>query len=277
VANPLPPLVSADWLAEHQNAVTLCDVRWYLDGRSGRAAYLEGHLPGAVWIDLDTVLASPPSAGAGRHPLPSPEAFAAGLGAAGVADDALVVGYDDLGGMAAGRLVWLLRTLGRPAALLDGGLAAWPGPLDSGEAGRAAVERRVSPWPASAFATATETAAAAAGMAAVVIDARAPERYRGEVEPLDARAGHIPGAANAPFAANLAEGHFLPPSELRQRFADLGIDGTTEVIAYCGSGVSACHNLLALEAAGFDPGRARLYPGSWSQWAADPTRPAASG
>jgi thiosulfate/3-mercaptopyruvate sulfurtransferase len=277
MANPLPPLVSADWLAEHLDAVTLCDVRWYLDGRSGHAEYLEGHLPGAVWIDLDAVLASPPSAESGRHPLPTPEAFAAGLGAAGVADDALVVGYDDLGGMAAGRLVWLLRTLGRPAALLDGGLAAWRGPLERDEASRAAVERRANPWPTAAFASAEEAAAAAAGTAAVVIDARAPERYRGEVEPLDARAGHIPGAANAPFAANLAEGRFLPPSELRQRFADLGIDDTTEVIAYCGSGVSACHNLLALEAAGLDPGRARLYPGSWSQWAADPTRPAATG
>lgn len=274
----IAPIVSPDWLAAQRSEdIVICDVRWYLDGRWGHDAYLAGHLPGAVWVDLDTVLAGPPGPAAGRHPLPSPESFAAGLAAVGVADDSVVVAYDDLGGMAAGRLVWLLRIAGRDAALLDGGLQGWGGSLEVGPRERPAATFTASPWPAAAFATADETGAAAADGSALVIDARAPERYRGEVEPIDARPGHIPGAANAPFAANLADGRFLGPAELRKRFEMLGVDDRTEVIAYCGSGVSACHNLLALEAAGFDPAKARLYPGSWSQWAADPARPTASG
>ncbi len=280
----IAPLVSPDWLAARlavdtppAKSTVICDVRWYLDGRSGHDGYLAGHLPGAVWVDLDTVLASPPGPAVGRHPLPSPEAFAAGLAAIGVGDDTVVVAYDDLGGMAAGRLVWLLRILGRDAALLDGGLQGWSEPLEVGPRSLPAATFTVTPWPVAVFATADETGAAAATGSALVIDARAPERYRGEVEPIDARPGHIPGAANAPFAANLADGRFLDPAELRKRFETLGVDDDTEVITYCGSGVSACHNLLALEAAGFDPARARLYPGSWSQWAADPTRPTATG
>ena len=194
--------------------------------------------------------------------------------------------YDDQGGMAAGRLVWMLRALGQPAALLDGGLAAWSavsgGQLERGDEVRPATVVPVRPWPAELLASADTTGRAAATGAAVVLDARAPERYRGEVEPIDARPGHVPGARNAPFAANLdpATGRFRPAEELRLAFEATGVtfgaDGA-EVIVYCGSGVSACHDLLALEAAGLPPGRARLYPGSWSQWAADPARPAALG
>ncbi|MPY95026.1 MAG: sulfurtransferase [Acidimicrobiia bacterium] len=270
------PLIHAARLAAHEGEVRVCDVRWYLDGRSGRDAYRAGHLPGAVWVDLDATLAGPPSPEAGRHPLPAPSVFAAGLGAAGVGDGTPVVAYDDLGGMVAGRLVWLLRAIGHEAALLDGGLQAWPGALETGEVAVAPERFTPRPWPERLLADADEVAGAAAASGhAVVLDARAAERYRGEVEPVDPRAGHIPGARNAPFADNLgADGQFLHHSALRQRFESLGVGEDTDVIVYCGSGVSACHDLLALEWAGYAQGQVRLYPGSWSQWSADATRPA---
>lgn len=264
----IPPVVDVSWLAEHPDAV-VADVRWYLDGRSGRAAYDGGHLPGAVWIDLNSVLAGPPTAEDGRHPLPTPEDFAAGLRAAGVSDHTPVVAYDDAGGMAAGRLVWLLRMLGHDAALLDGGLAAFVGELDLTPADPEPGTFTARAWPAAGLADIDEAASGE-----VVIDARAPERYRGETEPIDARAGHIPGARSAFFAENLAaDGCFRSPAELRDRFAALGITDATDLISYCGSGVTACHNLIAAEYAGL--GRGRLYPGSWSAYAAT-DRPAAT-
>ena len=269
------PLVSAQWLARHnddpENRVALIDVRWYPDGRSGREAYDGGHLPGAVWMDLDEALAEPPSAAEGRHPLPSPDRFAAGMARAGISDATRVVAYDDSGGMAAGRLVWLLRALGHPAALLDGGLQAWTGPLETDPATAVAADFTARSWPADRFALLDEVS-----NVPVLLDARAPERFRGDVEPLDPRAGHIPGAANAPWPANLdPDGRYHPASTLRARLAAVGARAGQDVVVYCGSGVTACHTLLALEAAGIDG--ARLYPGSWSQWCADPERPAAVG
>lgn len=293
----LGPLAGPAWLAEHRGEVVVCDVRWYLDGRSGLSAYRAGHLPGAVFVDLDRYLAGPPSPAAGRHPLPDPVVFAAGMTEAGVGDGDIVIAYDDQGGMAAGRLVWLLRVLGHQAALLDGGLGAWTGPLETGSAGpleegtpggtaaaataapRAAPPRRRTaaaftprPWPADALAGADEVMDVP-----VLVDARAPERYRGEVEPIDPKPGHIPGAVNIPFAGNLAApgGPFLGALELRRRYEAAGVRRGADVVVYCGSGVSACHDLLAIEAAGL--GRGRLYPGSWSQWCADPARPVATG
>ncbi|MDP6976424.1 MAG: sulfurtransferase [Acidimicrobiales bacterium] len=268
---PLGPIVDAGDLGRLD--AVLCDVRWYLDGRSGRGAYEAGHLPGAVFVDLDRDLTAPPSTTQGRHPLPTAEAFAAALGALGVGPDDAVVAYDDSGGMSAGRLVWMLRVLGQPAALLDGGIGAWDGPLEAGSATRPPVECPVRPWPDGAFAGIEEVAAAAAG--GIVLDARAPERYRGEVEPVDPRAGHVPGARNAPFAANLGDGgRFRSPDDLRAHYEELGVGEAAGVVAYCGSGVSACHDLLAMEHAGL--GRGRLYVGSWSQWSAT-GRPAATG
>ena len=233
-----PPIVGPDWLAEHYDQVTVADVRWYLDGRSGYDAYLVQHLPGAIFVDLDRYLSGPPSANAGRHPLPTPAVFAAGLSSLGIDDGAPVVGYDDDGGRTAARLVWLLRATGHAASLLDGGAGAWPGPFESAHEGEQSTSQRSSvqggvfpasrspaspwparPWPASRLATSEEVASAT-----VVLDARAPERYRGEVEPIDARPGHIPGARNAPTAGNLdGHGRFKPREELRAWYEGLGV------------------------------------------------------
>lgn len=259
------PLVDAGWLAQalaSPEPPALFDVRWYLDGRSGRAAYEAGHIPGAVFVDLETDLAGPPGTG-GRHPLPDPAAFAAAMGRSGVGRDTTVVAYDDAGGTVAARLWWMLRATGHEAAVLDGGLAAWTGPLDAGTVEPGPVEFEVRPWPVEAVASIDEVA----GGGAVLVDARAPERFRGEVEPIDPRAGHIPGAANLPAASLLGgDGRFLRGDELRARLAAASIVDGAHVIAYCGSGVTACHVLLAMEVVGRSPGR--LYPGSWSQWSA---------
>jgi thiosulfate/3-mercaptopyruvate sulfurtransferase len=265
-------------LADHLDDVVVADVRWYLDGRSGRAAFEAGHAPTAIYVDLDSDLAADPGGTRGRHPLPSPAAFASTLGRLGIGADTPVVAYDDSGGGSAGRLVWMLRTIGHPAALLDGGLKAWEGPLETGPgrtpspAARPAVD-----WPASATVGVDEVARAASAGDAVVLDARSAERFRGETEPVDSRAGHIPGAGNAPWQGNLdpETGRFLEPAALRARFAELGVTDGHAVIAYCGSGVAACANLVALEAAGLPGGR--LYVASWSGWSADPDRPVATG
>jgi thiosulfate/3-mercaptopyruvate sulfurtransferase len=268
----LPPAVDVSWLRAHRGEVVLADVRWYLDGRSGRAAYDAGHLPGAVFVDLDRTLAAHAGPGTGRHPLPEPEVFAAGMAALGIGDDDPVVAYDDAGGVVAARLVWLLRVTGHDAALLDGGTAAWDGPLEQAVPERAPAVFTPRPWPADRLAGVDDVL----DPAAVVLDARDPERYRGEREPVDPRAGHVPGAVNVPARANLgADGRFRPVEQLRSTFAAAGVTPDSDVIAYCGSGVTACHDLLALELAGLPPGR--LHPGSWSQYSADPDRPIAVG
>lgn len=270
----LDPIVSQDWLSNalEQPNLVVCDVRYYLDGRSGPDAFESGHLPGARYIDMDTVLASPGGPVIGRHPMPTPETFARGMGAAGVGNEAEVVVCDDVGGQVAGRLVWMLRILGQSAGLLDGGVKAWNGPLETGPFDPEPVERDSLPWPSEAMVDA-DGVVAAVDAGRVVADSRAGERYRGETEPVDPRAGHIPGAINLPFAGNLdADGRFLPVEELRARFEEAGLDGDS--VVYCGSGVSACNNLLAIEAAGL--GRPQLYVGSWSGWSTDPDRPAAT-
>jgi thiosulfate/3-mercaptopyruvate sulfurtransferase len=265
------PLVSGQWLAEHLDDVRVIDVRWYLDGRSGRAAYESAHIPGAVWLDIDSDLAAPASASAGRHPLPSPEHFAAALGRVGVADGQPVVAYDDAGGSVAARLWWMLRVLDEPVSVLDGGLAAWPRELTTAVPQPDAVERTVRPWPRTRFVEADEVATTDA----VVLDARTAERFAHGDPAIDPRPGHIPGARSAPWAGNLdaGTGRFLEAETLHTRFAELGVVDRP-VIAYCGSGVTSCHDLLALELAGAED--TALYAGSWSQWGADPSRPAES-
>lgn len=274
-----PPIVDEAWVLAAQAAAdgagpVLADVRRYFDGRDGRAGFEERHIAGAVWVDLERDLADlDQPASAGRHPLPTPEAFARAMGALGIGDDTAVVAYDDTGGMTAGRMVVMLRALGRRAALLDGGLAGWTGPTERGPA-RTPAPRRFTPrpWPARLLVTADEIGRAAA-TGGIVLDARSAERFRGQPSPLDTRPGHIPGARSAPWGAVLdpATGRFRSPGELVRHFQALGVESAGDVIASCGSGVSACANLLAMEHAGL--GEARLFVPSWSGWSADPDRP----
>lgn len=278
----LPPIVSAEWLAQHRTEVVVADVRWYLDGRSGRAEFERGHLEGAVFVDLDVDLSDKSQpATMGRHPLPSPEDFAAAMTRLGIGDHTPVVAYDDTGGSTAGRLVVMLRSLGRSAALLDGGMAAWTEPLTAGAARTTTRSPfTAQPWPTDRFAAVADVEAIAAGTpsaGAVLLDARAPERYRGEVEPIDPKAGHIPGARNAPWNQNLdpSTGRFRTPAELRAVYAAAGIGEATSVICSCGSGVTACADVLGLEHAGFAP--PRLFVPSWSGWCNDPARPVGTG
>ena len=202
----IAPFVDAAWLAGHREDVVLADVRWYLDGRSGRDEFEAGHLPGAVFVDLDAYLASPPSPDTGRHPLPDPEVFARGMGEAGIGDDSTVVAYDDAGGVVAARLVWLLRALGADAALLDGGLAAGDGPLETGPASATAADFTARPWPADRLAGIDELHDGGR----ILLDARDRNRFSGEFEPVDPRPGHIPGARNLPARETLDGGRLLP-------------------------------------------------------------------
>jgi thiosulfate/3-mercaptopyruvate sulfurtransferase len=256
-----PPFVDAAWLAEHRSDVVLADVRWYLDGRSGREAYDRGHLPGAVFVDLDAWLAGHAGDAEGRHPLPAPEVFARGMSSLGIGDGDTVVAYDDAGGVIAARLVWMLRATGHAAALLDGGLLAYDGPLEQAAPERSAATFTAGPWAAERLAGIDD----AADRANVVLDARDRARFLGGEDPVDPRPGHIPGARSLPCRENVdAQGRLLPHDELRARFEGAGVSGDASVVSYCGSGVTACHTLLALEQLGFAPGR--LYPGSYSQW-----------
>jgi thiosulfate/3-mercaptopyruvate sulfurtransferase len=261
-------LVSAAWLAEHLDDpdLVIADVRWYLGDRDGRREYLAGHIPGAHFVDLDRELSG---AGPGRHPLPAADVFAALLGRLGVTRASTLVACDDMSGAIAARLWWLLRYFGLPIGrVLDGGLAAWNGERQTAlPAARPAEVLALVAHPEMVV-DADEVAAGVGWL----IDARARERYRGDVEPIDARAGHIPGAHSVPWADNLHDGAMASDAVLRARFeAGQG----RPIAAYCGSGVTACHDLLALAIAGRPD--AKLYVGSWSDWSSDRTRPLATG
>lgn len=274
-AHLITPDDFADALRAERPPVVL-DVRWRLGGPHGRPDHLAGHIPGAVFVDLDDELAAHGSPAEGRHPLPDAAAFQAAARRWGIDDGDLVVVYDDWLGYGAARAWWMLADAGVDVRVLDGGLAAWRAgghPLDAGDVRPAPGSVTLAPGRMPQL-TIEEAAALAAGDAGVLLDARAGERYRGEVEPLDPRAGHIPGALSAPTTGNVdAEGRMRSAAELRARFADLGV-GTGPVGVYCGSGVSAAQEVLALALAGHD---AALYPGSWSQWANHPDRPVATG
>ncbi|MFI1739808.1 sulfurtransferase [Streptomyces sioyaensis] len=257
-------------------APVLLDVRYQLGGPPGRPQYEAGHVPGAVYVDLDSELAAPPGP-TGRHPLPDLEVLTGAMRAAGVRADRPVVVYDGGQSWAAARAWWLLRWTGHPdVRVLDGGLAAW-----QASGGALSVDQPApptgdfTPLP-GALPVLTADDAAALARRGVLLDARAAERYRGEVEPIDPVAGHIPGAVSAPTTENVAEGStvFRAASELARRFASLGATADAEVGVYCGSGVSAAHEVLALAVAGVP---AALYVGSWSEWTADPSRPVATG
>jgi thiosulfate/3-mercaptopyruvate sulfurtransferase len=277
-------LVSAralrDELAAGTGDLVLLDVRWALGVTDGHEQHLAGHLPGAVFVDLETELAAPPSPAPGRHPLPDLADLQAAARRWGVRAGSRVVAYDAVGATSAARAWWLLRWAGlADVRLLDGGLGAWTG------AGLALETGEVAPVPGdvvlSQGALPTLTPDDAAHLASsgdgLLLDARAGERFRGEVEPVDPRAGHVPGAVSAPTTGNLGpDGRFLDESALRERFAGLGLgrDASREVGVYCGSGVTAAHEVAALATIGVD---AALYAGSWSQWSNDETRPVATG
>jgi thiosulfate/3-mercaptopyruvate sulfurtransferase len=266
---PLMDVAALDARFRAGRRTVVLDVRWALGDPHGREHYLEGHLPGAVFVDLATELASPAAAARGRHPLPPLDEFQEAARRWGIRNGDVVVAYDNSGNMAAARLWWMLRNAGvQDVYLLDGGLAAWrgaglpledgtaeavPGDVSLGEGGMPAIDAAAAAsWPATG----------------ALLDARAGERYRGEFEPVDPRAGHIPGALSAPTSENVDQsGRFLPAADLRRRFEGLGIGGDVPVAVYCGSGVTAAHEVAALEIAGF---RAALYPGSFSQWSNDP-------
>jgi thiosulfate/3-mercaptopyruvate sulfurtransferase len=273
------PLVDAGWLGEHLGSAHLvvADVRWVPGGSAAdvAAAFEAGHVPGAVLLDVDRDLAGP-AGRRGRHPLPAPAAFAEAMSRCGVDDRASVVAVDDAGGSLAARLWWMLDALGLPVAVLDGGTGTWSGPLERGPSSPARATFTPRPWPSGSIVDADELAGLLRRREAVLFDTRVGERYRGEVEPIDAVAGHVPGALSAPWADNLdpATGRFRPPSELRERYA-AATTHADRAVTMCGSGVTACHALLAMRVAGL--GRARLFPGSWSGWIAEGSRPVAVG
>ena len=278
------PIVSTAWLADRLGDpdVRVVDARWSLIERDkGVAAYRAAHVPGAVFLDVDCDLASPRGQGPGRHPLPTSGAFAATMSRAGVGAGTHVVAYDFGDGSTAARVWWLLRYFGHDrVSVLDGGFARWQAdgrPTDSATPAHPPAVFVATPQPAMRIdAGALERMRVDAN--ALVIDSRAPERYEGRVEPIDPVAGHVPGAINRPYAANVRaadDPRLLEPARLREAFAGLGAERATTIACYCGSGINACQNLLALEVAGLPGGL--LYEGSWSDWCSDPARPVKTG
>jgi len=260
----------------HDPDLVIVDARFNLfDVEEGRAAYLDAHIPGAVYVHLDEDLSGPPLTDAGRHPLPSPEALEALFSRLGIGADSQVVAYDQRDGMVAARLWWMLRYMGHAAvAVLDGGWKAW---TEAGYATAGGEESRAASVFKGSPAKDRLTTVDQVSDAPRLVDCRDPRRYRGEEEPLDPVAGHIPGAVNRFHRENLdAQGRFLPPAELAEAFTAL-LAGTpaTDAVYYCGSGVTACHDLLAASHAGL--GEGRLYVGSWSEWCSDDGRPVATG
>lgn len=273
----MDPLIGVDELRAGSDATTLLDVRYRMGGPPGHREFLAGHLPGAHYVDLDRDLADPaadPVDDRGRHPLPDVDRFGEAMRRAGVREDRPVVVYDDWDGRAAARAWWLLRHHGHDdVRVLDGGWRAWQRAGDEIQTGETSVEPGT--FRARPGRLPVVSADELLDPALLVLDARAGVRFRGEQEPVDPVAGHVPGARNVPTEENLDdEGRFLPAAALAVRYAEAGATTDREVAVYCGSGVTACHDLLALERAGIS---ARLYPPSWSGWTADPERPVETG
>ena len=282
---PFNTLIDVETLAARAGPAVLLDCRFDLnDPGAGRRAYAAGHIPGARYADLNQDLSSPVTPASGRHPLPEPQALARFFAACGIGDQTQVIAYDEANGSYAARAWWLLNWLGHAdVAVLDGGFKAWAaagGPLEAGDPPPAPGEAKptftVRLRPQTVL-TAADVQLALQDTQRLLVDARAAERFAGTVEPLDRVAGHVPGAVNHPFTANLREdGRFLPAGELRRRWLTR-LSGTepSDAILMCGSGVTACHNILAMTWAGLPGGK--LFAGSWSEWIRDPERPVARG
>ncbi len=280
---PTPLLVSTDWLAKHLNDpdLRIIDVRWYLfdKDKTGHSEYMSGHIPGAVFMDLDRDLAAPRGEGPGRHPLPKPEIFVQAASRAGIGPGTYVVAYDDRGAASAARLWWLLRYYGHErVSLLDGGITKWieeKRPLESRVPSVQPAHFEPQPHP-DMVVNANDVDKLRRDANALVLDVRVPERYEGKIEPIDPRAGHVPGAKNAPYTGNLQpDQRFMSREELRRRFEQLGARENEKIVSYCGSGVNACQGIFALQLAGFK--NTLLYEGSWSDWSSTADRPAATG
>lgn len=282
----VPLLVSTDWLASRLTdpTIRIADVRWYLfeKDKTGEGEYLRGHIPGAVFIDVDTALAKHGVIGPGRHPIPDASVFAEAMSRAGIDANTHVIAYDDRGGATCARLWWLLRYFGHDnVSLLDGGINQW---IAEGRA----LQTDVPKVARKNFVAQSPRQSMVVGKLAVdalrrdphahVLDVRIGERYRGEIEPIDPKAGHVPGAKNAPIAGNLQSDtdlRFRTPDEIRARFEKLGMAREDKIVAYCGSGVNACQAVFALTLAGFE--NPLLYEGSWSDWSRDDNLPVATG
>ncbi|MEU1984059.1 sulfurtransferase [Nocardia sp. NPDC019395] len=278
----MDPFVTWEWCESHRDEIVIVDARWYWD-RPGADAYRRGHIPGAVFVDLDADLTGEIGERTGRQPFPEPERFARAMSVAGIDGRSRVVAYDDAAGVIAARLVWMLRILDVPAAVLSGGISTYRGELTTDVTRREAADFPARPWPEGALRSTSDVATRTTG---TLVDARPANRYRGEepevdsalgkVPEADPRRGHIPGAINVPCRDNLrSDGTISSPERLRDTFEAVGIKDASTVISYCGAGVTACHNLLAMEHAGL--GKGILYPGSWSAWSRTPELPAETG
>ncbi|MDH3294451.1 MAG: sulfurtransferase [Acidimicrobiia bacterium] len=272
------PLVEVDWLVRHHQEVVLADVRWSVADGPKRDEFEHDHIPGAIFVDLDRDLSDPPG-DRGRHPLPPVPTFRQTLHRLGLAGRPVVC-YDDASGAVAARLWWMLRTLDLPAAVLNGGVEAWPGPWESGPS-RPPPAAEATPeadhgedWPDHNVVTVDQVLSELQS-GRILLDARSTDRFEGRPNPIDSPAGHIPGARSRPWTANIGDdGRLLSAVELRRQFGQHGVKDSSIWMASCGSGVTACHNLLAADVAGLPGGR--LYDGSWSEWIRDPTRPVIS-
>lgn len=273
----MTPLITANQLEEAINSgenVLLCDCRFDLaDPSAGKKAYKENHIPGAIYVNLDTDLSGEKTGQNGRHPLPTPHAWANTKSRLGISPNTLVVAYDKQGSMYASRLWWMLKATGHAnVQVLDGGLDAWNGPMGTIPRQPTPTAQAIEPRPYVGLVMTENVLSNLESKQCVVIDARANDRFHGQNETMDPASGHIPGAINHCFKDNLSATAFKPPATLYHDFVDLlGSRKASDVIHQCGSGVTACHNLLAMEVAGLKG--SRLYAGSWSEWCADPTRP----
>lgn len=267
-------LTSTQWLSDHlsDRRLIIADIRWSsADVDGGYKAYIAGHIPGAVFLDLDRVLSDRSDLSRGRHPLPDPEVFVTALAEIGIGQGSRVVAYDDAAGSIAARFWWMMTWIGADcASVLDGGITKWIAerrPLEEGKPNPLPPADQKLPVCLKTELVAAMSELESGGSDMLILDARAPERYRGEIEPIDSRGGHIPGAVNFSFVKTLTDTAapvFRSKDELTKLFREVGVSESKNIVSYCGSGVTACHNLLAMKIAGIE--NTRLYPGSWSEW-----------